>query len=126
MAHILAGKYGYHLPLYRQSQMFENEGIELSRSLLASWVGKCTKLMERVSDAIRDHVLAGQAIFMDDTTVKLLQKGKDHGKNKTKTGRLWVYARDEKPWGNTSPPAAWYQFSTSRQAQHPSNHLQTY
>jgi len=70
MAHILASKYGYHLPLYRQSQMFGNEGIELSGSLLASWVGKCTKLLERVSDAIRDHVLAGQAIFMDDTTVK--------------------------------------------------------
>ena len=68
MAHILACKYGYHLPLYRQSQMFENEGIELSGSLLASWVGKSTKLLERVSDAIRDHVFAAQAIFMDDTS----------------------------------------------------------
>jgi transposase len=126
MAHILASKYGYHLPLYRQSQMFGNEGIELSGSLLASWVGKCTKLLERVSNALRDHVLAGQAIFMDDTTVKLLQKGKGRGKNKTKTARLWVYARDEKPWGSTSPPAAWYQFSTSREAKHPSQHLQTY
>jgi len=126
MAHILASKYGYHLPLHRQSQMFENEGIELSGSLLASWVGKCTKLLERVSDAIRDHVLAGQAIFMDDTTVKLLQKGKGRGKNKIKTARLWVYARDERPWGSTAPPAAWYQFSTSREAQHPSKHLQTY
>jgi|TARA_B110000908_G_scaffold48040_1_gene58665 hypothetical protein len=58
--------------------MFENEGIELSGSLLASWVGKSTKLLERVSDAIRDHVFAAQAIFMDDTTVKLLQKGKSH------------------------------------------------
>ena len=126
LAHILCCKYGYHLPLYRQSQMFENQGIELSGSLLASWVGKCTKLLERVSDAIRDHVLAGQAIFMDDTTVKLLQKGKGKGRNKTKTARLWIYARDEKPWGSTSPPAAWYQFSTSREAQHPSQHLQTY
>lgn len=126
MAHILASKYGYHLPLYRQSQMFGNQGIELSGSLLASWVGKCTKLLERVSDAIRDHVLTGKAIFMDDTTVKLLQKGKGRGKNKAKTARLWVYARDERPWGSTSPPAAWYQFSTSREAKHPSQHLQTY
>jgi transposase len=126
MAHILARKYGYHLPLYRQSQMFGNEGIELSGSLLASWVGKCTKLLERVSNALRDHVLAGQAIFMDDTTVKLLQMGMGRGKNTTKTARLWVYARDEKPWGSTSPPAAWYQFSTSREAKHPSQHLQTY
>ena len=128
MAHILASKYGYHLPLYRQSQMFENEGIELSGSLLASWVGKSTKLLERVSDAIRDHVFAGQAIFMDDTTVKLLQKGKSRSNHKAKaiTARLWVYARDERPWASTARPAAWYQFSTSRGAEHPSEHLQSY
>jgi len=106
--------------------MFENEGIELSGSLLALWAGKCIKLLERMSDAICDHVLAGQAIFMDDTTVKLLQTGKGKGRNKTKTARLWVYARDEKPWGSTSPPAAWCQFSIRRCAEHPSQHLQTY
>ncbi len=126
MAHILASKYGYHLPLYRQSQMFENQGIDLSGSLLASWVGKCTRLLERLSDTICDHVMASQAIFMDDTTVKLLQKGKGKGKNKTKTARLWVYVRDERAWSSTSPPAAWYQFSTSRGAEHPSKHLGTY
>ena len=103
-----------------------NQGIDLRGSLLCSWVGKCTNLLERVSDAIRDHVYAGQAIFMDDTTVKLLQNGKGKGRNKTKTARLWVYARDEKPWGSASPPAAWYQFSTSREAKHPSKHLQIY
>ena len=126
MAHILCCKYGYHLPLYRQSQMFENEGIDLSGSLMAGWVGKCTKLLERVSNAIRDHVFEAQAIFMDDTTVKLLQKGNGKGKNKTKTARLWVYARDEKPWASGAPPAVWYQFSTSRGAEHPSQHLATY
>ncbi len=126
MAHILCCKYGYHLPLYRQSQMFANEGIDLSGSLMAGWVGKCTKLLERVSDAIRDHVFEAQAIFMDDTTVKLLQKGNGKGKNKTKTARLWVYARDETPWASGAPPAVWYQFSTSRGAEHPSKHLETY
>ena len=126
MAHILCCKYGYHLPLYRQSQMFENQGIDLSGSLLCSWVGKCAKLLERLSDAIRDHVFKGQAIFMDDTTVKLLQKGKGKGKNKPKTARLWDYVRDETAWGSTSPPAVWYQFSTSRSAEHPSKHLESF
>jgi transposase len=126
LAHILCCKNGYHLPLYRQSQMFANEGIDLSGSLMAGWVGKCTKLLERVSDAIRDHVFKAQAIFMDDTTVKLLQKGNGKGKNKTKTARLWVYARDETPWASGAPPAVWYQFSTSRGAEHPSKHLETY
>jgi transposase len=126
MAHILCCKYGYHLPLYRQSQMFANEGIDLSGSLMAGWVGKCTKLLERLSDAIRDHVFGGPAIFMDDTTVRLLEKGKGRGKNKPTTARLWVYARDETPWASTSPPAVWYQFSTSRGAEHPSKHLAPY
>ncbi|MDA8859862.1 transposase [Paracoccaceae bacterium] len=63
---------------------------------------------------------------MDDTTVKLLQKGKGKGKNKTKTARLWVYARDETAWTGGAPPAAWYQFSTARGAEHPSKHLETY
>ena len=126
MAHILCSKYGYHLPLYRQSQMFENQGIDLSGSLMAGWVGKCSKLLERVSDAIRDHVFEALAIFMDDTTVKLLQKGNGKGKNKTKTARLWVYARDETPWASAAPPAVWYQFSTSRSAEHPNRHLATY
>ena len=105
MAHILCCKYGYHLPLYRQSQMFENEGIDLSGSLMAGWVGKYAKLLERVSDAIRDHVFEAQAIFIDDTTVKLLQKGNGKGKNKTKTARLWAYVRDETAWARGVPPA---------------------
>ena len=126
MAHILCCKYGYHLPLYRQSQMFENEGIDLSGSLMALWVGKCTKLLERLADAIRDHVFEAQAIFMDDTTVKLLQKGKGRGKTKSKTARLWVYARDEIAWSGAAPPAVWYQFSTNRGAEHPSAHLKPY
>ena len=137
MAHILCCKYGYPLPLYRQSQMFSNQGIDLNGSLLCSWVGKTTKLLERLSDAIRDHVFKAQAIFMDDTTVKLLQKGKllghampcqptGRGKNKTKTARLWVYARKEDTWASGAPPAVWYQFSTSRGAEHPSKHLESF
>ncbi|MGB0969020.1 MAG: IS66 family transposase [Halocynthiibacter sp.] len=126
MAHILVSKFGYHLPLYRQSQMFANQGIDLSPSLMGAWVGKCIPVLVRLSDAIRDHIFAGQAIFMDDTTVKLLQKGKGRGKNKTKTARLWVYARDEGPWGSTTPPAVWYQFSSTREAKHPFAHLKTF
>ena len=64
MAHILCCKYGYHLPLYRQSQMFANEGIDLNGSIMAGWVGKCTKLLKRVSDVIHDLVFEAQAILM--------------------------------------------------------------
>ena len=71
LAHVLVNKYADHLPLYRQSQIFERDGLDLARSTLADWVGKATALLEPLADAIGRHVLAGQAIFADDTLVAM-------------------------------------------------------
>jgi len=122
LAHVLVCKYADHLPLYRQSQIFNREGIDLDRSTLADWVGKSTALLEPLADAIGRHVLNGQAIFADDTPVKLLNPGA----GKTKTARLWAYVRDERPWVGEAPPAAWYQFSPDRKGVRPGNHLTNY
>jgi|TARA_B100000315_G_scaffold140717_1_gene129781 transposase len=122
LAHVLVNKYADHLPLYRQSKIFEREGIDLDRSTLAGWVGQSTALLAPLADAVGRHVLGGQAIFADDTPVKLLSPGA----GKTKTARLWVYARDERPWDGEAPPAAWYQFSTDRKAVRPKDHLTDY
>ena len=122
LAHVLVNKYADHLPLYRQSQIFAREDIDLDRSTLADWVGKSTALLEPLADAIKRHVLAGQAIFADDTPVKL----QSPGAGKTKTARLWAYVRDEKPWASQSPPAAFYRFSRDRKGEHPAEHLKDY
>ena len=122
LAHVLVSKYADHLPLYRQSQVFEREGLDLDRSTLADWVGKSTALLEPLADAIGRHVLAGQAIFADDTPVKMLAPGT----GKTATARLWTYGRDERPWGGDAPPASWYRFSPDRKGQHPKDHLAGY
>jgi len=122
LAHILVNKYADHLPLYRQSQMFGREGVDLDRSSLADWVGKSTALLEPLADAIARHVLRGQAIFADDTPVKLLAPGS----GKTKTARLWAYVRDERPWAGEAHPAAWYQFSPDRKGVRPREHLANY
>ena len=119
LAHVLVGKYADHLPLYRQSSMFAREGIDLDRSTLADWVGKTTALLEPVADAIGRHVLEGHAIFADDTPVKMLAPGT----GKTRTARLWTYARDERPWSGDAPPAARYRFSADRKGEHPRSHL---
>lgn len=119
LAHVLVSKYADHLPLYRQSQIFEREGIDLDRSTLADWVGKTTTLLSPLADAIGKHVLKGKVIFTDDTPVNMLAPGT----GKTQTGRLWVYARDERPWSGGAPPAAWYQFSPDRRGAHPKDHL---
>ncbi|WP_405402610.1 IS66 family transposase [Paracoccus sp. Ld10] len=122
LAHVLVSKYADHLPLYRQSQIFEREGHDLDRSTLADWVGKSTTLLEPLADAIGRHVLAGQAIFADDTPVKMLTPGT----GKTATARLWAYGRDERPWNGDAPPASWYRFSPDRKGQHPKDHLVCY
>jgi len=122
IAHVLVNKYADHSPLYRQSQIFEREGVDLDRSTLADWVGKSTTLLEPLAEAVARHVLKGQALFADDTPVKLLAPGS----GKTKTARLWAYVRDERPWSGEGYPAAWYQFSPDRKGVRPNTHLANY
>ena len=122
LAHVLVNKYADHLPLYRQSQIFEREGIDLDRSTLADWVGKSAALLEPLANAIQRHVLAGQAIFADDTPVNMLSPGA----GKTKTARFWAYVRDERPWASGAPPAAFYRFSRDRKGEQPTEHLKDY
>ena len=122
LAHVLVSKYADHLPLYRQSQIFARDGIDLERSTLTDWVGRSTALLEPLAAAIGRHVLRGAAIFADDTPVKMQAPGL----GKTKTARLWAYARDERPFAGHAPPAAWYQFSTDRKAKRPRDHLRDF
>ena len=116
---MLVSKYCDHLPLYRQSRIFARDAVELERSTLAGWVGKATALLEPLADALGRHVLAGRAIFVDDTPVKVLAPGT----GKTATGRAWTYVRDERAWAGDGAPAAWYRFSAERKAHHPEEHL---
>ena len=122
LAHVLVSKYADHLPLYRQSRIFERDGLELKRSTLADWVGRSAALLEPLADAIGRHVLAGRAIFADDTPLKLQAPGS----GKCKTARIWTYVRDERPWSGGDPPAAWYRFSTDRKGAHPRDHLSNF
>jgi len=122
LAHVLVSKYADHLPLYRQSQIYGREGIDLDRSTLADWVGKSTALLEPLADAIGKYVKQGQSLFADDTPVKMLAPGN----KRTKTARVWAYVRDERPWLGQSPPAAWYQFTIDRKGEHPVRHLSKY
>jgi transposase len=94
LAHVLARKYADHLPLYRQSGIFDRDRIDIDRSTSAEWVGRSTALLEPLTDAIGRHVLAGQAIFADDTPVAMLAPGA----GKTATARLRAYGRDERMW----------------------------
>ncbi len=122
LAHVLVSKYADHLPLYRQSQIYGREGMQLKRSTLADWIRQSAALLEPLADAIGRHVMAGAAIHADDTPVKVLAPGT----GKTKTGRLWVYLRDERYWAGDPHPAAFYKFTPDRRGQWPRDHLKDF
>jgi transposase len=119
VAQVLVAKYSDHLPLYRQAQIFARNGIDLDRSTLASWVGRAAWWLRPLSERLLDTVLSSPKIFADDTPVPVL----DPGRGRTKTGRLWAYARDDRPWLGPEPPAVVYVYSENRQGVHPRNHL---
>src|SRR5205823_3952324 len=122
LAHVLVGKYCDHLPLYRQSEIYAREGIDLDRSTLAGWVGGASRTLEPLVDTIRKYVLDAMKIHADDIPVPVLAPGN----GKTKTGRLWTYVRDDRPAGSTEAPAVWFAYSPDRKSEHPANHLATF
>ena len=119
MAHVMVSKYCDHLPLYRQSRIYAREGVQIDRSTMAGWVACGDELIDPLIAALGRYVLAAEKVHADDTPVKVL----DPGAGKTKTGRLWVYVRDDRPAGKPAPAAAWYRYSADRKGEHPQAHL---
>jgi transposase len=122
LAHVLVSKYADHLPLYRQSEIYARQGIELERSTLADWVGGSSRLLEPLIEVLRRYVTASAKLHADDTPVPVLAPGN----GKTKTGRLWTYVRDDRPAGDTTPPAVWFAYSPDRKGEHPERHLREF
>jgi transposase len=120
LAMILEAKFGQHQPLNRQSDAYALQGIALSVSTLADWVGTCTANLAPLMALIDAHVLAAARLHGDDTTVPVLARGK------TITGRVWTYVRDDRPSGGPAPPAAMFRYSRDRTAEHPQRHLVGY
>jgi transposase len=120
LAMILAGKYAQHLPLTRQAEAYAREGVDIDVSTMADWVGASAATLQPLVMLIRAHVFAAERIHADDTTVPVLAKGK------TRTGRLWAYVRDDRPFAGPDPPAAAYFYSRDRSGAHPQAHLAQY
>ena len=119
LAHVIVSKYADHLPLYRQSEIYRRQGVELDRSTLADWVGGVNRTLEPLVDALQDYVLKATKLHADDIPVPVLAPGN----GKTKTGRLWTYVRDDRPSGSEDAPAVWFAYSADRKSEHPERHL---
>jgi transposase len=122
LAHVLVSKYCDHAPLHRLSGIFAREGVDIDRSTMAGWVAQCEALLDPLVAALGRYVLAGDKVHADDTPVPVLEPGR----GRTKTGRLWVYVRDDRPAASTDAPAAWYRYSPDRKGEHPQKHLARY
>ena len=119
VAHVAVAKYADHLPLYRQAQIYARQGVRLDRSTLADWTGRAAFLLRPIHERLLQTLKASPKLFADETTVPVL----DPGRGRTKTGQLWAYARDDRPWGGTDPPAVVYVYAPDRRAARPMAHL---
>ncbi len=122
LAHVLVSKYCDHLPLYRQSEIYARDGVDLPRGLLAGWVGRGASLAEPMAAFIGRHALAGLRVHADDTPMPMLAPGR----GRTQTARFWAYLRDDRPFGGTDPPAVFYEFTPDRKAEHPQRRLRDF
>ncbi|SFL15699.1 IS66 family transposase [Falsiroseomonas stagni] len=122
LAHVLVSKYCDHLPLYRQSEIYGRDGLDLPRGLLAGWVGKSAALAEPMAAYIGRHALSGPRVHADDTPMPMLSPGR----GRTQTARVWAYLRDDRPFGGLDPPAVFYEFTPDRKGEHPQRRLRDF
>ena len=114
LAYIVISKFCDHIPLYRLAEICARRGLDIDRSQLAEWLGHVAWLLAPLVELIAAHVMAGRVIHCDDTPIPVLAPGA----GKTKTGRLWVYLRDERPHAGTAPPAVLYRYTPDRKGEH--------
>src|SRR3954470_14950365 len=110
VAHVLVARYADHLPLYRQAQILERQGVIIERSTLSFWMGYAAAEVAPVVARLREMMLASTRIFADETVVPVL----DPGRGRTKQGYFWAIARDDRPWAGDQPPAVVYSYAPGR------------
>jgi transposase len=119
LAHVMVSKFCDHIPLHRQSRIYARDGVDIDRGTMAGWVRRAHVLLDPLVAALGRYVLQAPKVHADDTPVKVLAPGE----GKTRTGRLWVYVRDDRPAASTDAPAAWYRYTPDRKGEHPRDHL---
>jgi len=119
IVHVLVAKFCDSLPLYRQSKIMARQGVNIDRSTMSNWVGQACWWLTPLYNLLVSTALSAPKLFADDTTLPVL----DPGRGKTKTGRLWCYAVDDRPWKGPTHPAAVYIYSEDRKGIRPASHL---
>ena len=120
IASVIVSKYADHLPLYRQSQIYARQGVDIDRSTLAFWVGKAAHELKPVHDALLTHRKRSSKLFMDETPAPVL----DPGRGTTKKGYFWALARDDRAWNGPEPPGVAFTYAPGRAGKYATEILQ--
>ena len=118
LAYILASKFVDHLPLYRMVEILKRSDIRISRQTLSKWVLTLGVALSPLYEAMRAAVLANNAIFVDETPIRLQVKGK----SRCQQAYMWVYVGG----GGGDPPYRFFEFQLNRNHEHPLNTLKEY
>ena len=122
LVHVITGKYADHLALYRQSEIYRRQGVDLSRATLGRWTGAVAELLEPLYDILRQYVLMPGKVHADNIPVPV----QEPGSGKTRIARLWVYVRDDRNADSEMPTAVWFAYSPDRKGIYPQNYLAGY
>jgi transposase len=120
VAQVVISKFADHTPLYRQAAIYARQGVEVDRSTLCDWVGRAAQWLKPLHERLLASLRASPKLFADETTVPVLEPGR----GRAKTGQLWTYARDDRPWQGALPPAVAYLYAADRSAAQVTDHLQ--
>lgn len=118
IAEILTRKFADHLPLYRLNEIFSRDGIDISRQYLSQVVVKVGQALKPLYNEMFKRVLESGNIFVDETPIKVLIKGK----GKSHQGYMWVIVGGK----SSNPPYRIYDFQLNRKHENIINHLNDY
>lgn len=116
IAQIVVGKFGDHLPLYRQEDIFVRHGLHLARSTLCDWVSAAAELLKPLYQLQLQLTVQSAVLWTDDTPVNVLVGGEEGSRQ----GRFWTYVGDDEH------PYSVYDFTMSRRRDGPQTFLQNF
>lgn len=115
LAQVLIAKYDDHLPLYRQGEIYERAGVQISSSTLADWVGACGAALAPIAHALKAQLLQAQVLHADESPITILAR-----KGEKTRGYIWVYASG----AHEAIDAVVYQIKEGRSGVHARDFLQ--
>jgi Transposase and inactivated derivatives len=119
-AHIMTQKFVMGVPLYRQEQEWQRQGIQLSRQTMSNWLLKTAESwLEPVYERLKAKLLEHDVLHADETTLQVLR---EPGKTSRSKSYMWLYRTS----GDAEHPIVLYEYQNSRKAEHPKLFLKSW